>query len=719
MRIAIVGAGNNSDYHIRFSKAYPGAEIVGIADMDLARAKAVAEAHQIERTFGSTADLLREAKPDVVHVVTPPMTHFAVVREVIEAGCHVLVEKPFTLNAADARELYRLAEQRGVQICPVHNHLFDPCMRRAFEMIERGELGDVINVESYYGLNTYIPPFRDYPTPNVLPWLYRLPGGVYQDFLPHAIYPVLEHTGTPRAISVMHRSTGVLPQSLPDEIRILIDGERAFGTVTVSFAANPHLHFIRVYGTRGMVEVDINTMTTTAHPVSSLPKAATKATYNLEDSSQKTRSTFKNVFQFVTGKLKPYQGMMALIHLYYDAIKTGGAPPISKERTIDVVETMDIVFSQMHYPALKHDNIPSSVAAEGARRVLVTGGTGFLGKSVVKRLRADGYAVRVLARKLARVEPLVALGAEIYWGDVADLASFDAACAGCDIIVHLAAGTSGSEKDSETATLQGTRNLLDLARKHKPAKLVYISSCSVYGVATHSGGPIDETSALEPYPDRRGAYSASKQQAEGLVTEFIKSSSVPTVILRPGAIYGASGELYTGMMGFAIGSTYVVLGMGGAKLPLVYVDNVADAIAVCASRDEAAGQIFNVIDPEPVSKREFMNRVMRRVDPRARVLYMPLACMYGLTWMQEIAFKVIFKRKPALTRYRVKSSQKSVVYDGSKLMRTLGWQPPVSLSAALDRLVQSRQPNQSAVIRPEPVAASKPLAASSSPARTV
>jgi predicted dehydrogenase/nucleoside-diphosphate-sugar epimerase len=693
MRVAIIGAGNNSDYHIRFSRSYPGARIVALVDVDAARAAAVAQEHDIERAFSSTADMLREVRPDVVHVVTPPTTHFAVVREVLESGSHVLVEKPLTLNAADARALYELAERHGVQLCPVHNHLFDPCMRRANELVTGGALGRVINVESYYGLNTQIPAFREYPQPNVLPWLYRLPGGVYQDFLPHALYPVLEYSGAPRALSVMHRPTGVLPQNLPDEIRILIDGERAFGVVTVSFAAKPHLHFVRIYGTKGMVEVDINTMTTTTHAVSSLPKAAQKATYNIADSVQKARSTVANVYRFATGRLKPYQGMMTLIHAFYDSIRSGESPPVRKASALAVLDTMDGIFEQLKYEPLKHEPIVPRPFSQHSRRVLVTGGTGFLGTTVVERFLAAGDTVRVLARKLSRVDHVAALGAEVFWGDVGDIDSFEQAFRGCDLVVHLAAGTSGTEKDSQTATLQGTRNLIELCRRQKPSKLVYVSSCSVYGIADCDPKvPVSETSPLERFPDRRGVYSAAKQEAERLVADFMKSADIPVVVLRPGTIYGPGGELYTPMMGFAAGSLYVVIGRGGFVLPLTYVENVAEAIFRCANSRAADDEVFNVVDPERITKREYMDRVIRRINPTARVLYLPYGALYLVTWLQEVAFSLM-GRRPVLTRYRLESSQKRVFYDSAKLARVLDWTPPVALGEALDRLVSGKRPD--------------------------
>lgn len=688
IRVGIIGAGLNSDYHINFSKAYPSAQIVGVADADKARADDCARKHQLSHSFGSVTELLEVAKPEVVHVVTPPLTHFSVVQEVLTAGCHVLVEKPLAINGAEARALYDLAERRGLQLCPMHNHLFDPCMQRADALVKSGELGQVINVESYYGLNTRIPALRDYPKPNVLPWLYGLPGGVYQDFLPHPLYVLLEYTGACRALSVMQRSTGVLPQRLPDEIRMLVDGEHALGTVTFSFAAQPHLHFVRIYGTRMMVEVDFNTMSTLVHPVSSLPKAAQKATYNLSDSWQNARGTVTNISRFLTGKLKPYHGMRTLIHQFYDAVSSGGPLPVSKERALRVVETMDAALAQLDIPVLRHEAPAAAVtperSAEAATIVLVTGGTGFLGKVLVRRLLAQGYRVRVLARKLSNVDALRALGADIFWGDVADSESFALAADGCGAIVHLAAGTSGSEKDSRLGTLLGTVNLVDVCRRHRPRKVVYISSCSVYGVADcPRHARLAENAPLERFPERRGNYSAAKQEAERYVAEHLRETDTGVVILRPGTIYGPGGELYTPMMGFKMGSLYAVIGTGGFRLPFIHVENLVDAIVLSLQRDEADGETFNVVDPEPVTKRAYINQVIRRVDPRARVAYLPYSLLYGVTWLQEVAFGLM-KRRPPLTRYRLTSSQRPISYDSSKIMTRLGWKPRLTLQQALD-----------------------------------
>ena len=418
---------------------------------------------------------------------------------------------------------------------------------------------------------------------------------------------------------------------MPDEIRIQVDGEHASGTVTVTFAAKPDLHFLRVYGTKGMVELDINTMTKVFHPVSALPKAAQQATFNVADRGQRTRRTLLNTVQLLTGRLKPYRGTMSFLHEFYDALREKRSLPVSKDRALAVVRAMHTIVAKLEPTNFVYERVvPARPKSPGARRVLVTGGTGFVGRALVKRLIAEGYAVRVLARKLARVEPLIKLGAEISWGDVADLESFSEAFESCDVVVHLAAGTSGTEQDGQTGTLQGTRNALELCRRHKPRRLVYISSCSVYGVANYrANAVVSEASWLERFPERRGAYSASKHAAEGYITDYMSTGDVPVVVLRPGTIYGPGGELYTPMMGFSLGRLFVVIGMGGFVLPLVYVDNLAEAIVGSIAKKEAEGGVFNVVDPEPINKRQYVDRVVRRVHRNATVVYLPYAALYA------------------------------------------------------------------------------------------
>jgi nucleoside-diphosphate-sugar epimerase/predicted dehydrogenase len=688
MKVGIVGCGLNSDYHINFAKDYPSLEIVGVVDKDLERAGRCAAMYDIEKIFKSIRELVDQENPDAIHIVTPPGTHFPLAKEAIQSKCHVLIEKPMTLSSEEARELYSLAEEYGVKLSTMHNHFFDPCMVKAREIISKGWLGQIINVEGYYGLNSKIDAFRKYPSPNVLPWIYTLPGGVFQDFMAHPLYVMLPYTGKPEEIQVMEKSFGELPQNISDELRILIKGEKAFGVLTFSFAAKPHLHFLRIYGTRMMINVDFNTMTTTLHPVSHLPKAAQKATYNLSESWQLFKNTVSNVWNFGRGKLRPYQGMKVLIHRFYDAINGKGEIPISKGEALMVFETMDEIWKRMKKTRLDFTIRNPGIAGKG-NKILVTGATGFLGKRLVELLSQKGHPVRALARKLSNIEELKELNVEIFFGDVADVESLKPAFEGIDYVIHAAADTAGREEDGKLSTIQGTKNVITLCEEFKVKKLVYISSCSVYGVADYKNGQIvTEESAMERFPEKRGAYSHSKLEAEGIVRQAMNNGSVPIVCLRPGTIYGPGGELFTPLMGFNLGQkVFAIIGPKKFVLPLVYIDNLVGAILSAIENGSEEGKIFNVVDTDRLTKKDYTNLLLKKLYPKAHFFYIPYGFLYLIVFFQEVLLKLL-KRKAFLTRYRLISSQKNIIYDASKIRNELNWEPTISAKKGLEKIFE-------------------------------
>lgn len=325
-------------------------------------------------------------------------------------------------------------------------------------------------------------------------------------------------------------------------------------------------------------------------------------------------------------------------------------------------------------------------------KVLVTGASGFLGRRIVKALVADGYSVRALVRSTSRVEAIRLSGVEFVLGDVADFDSLGSAFMGIDMVIHAAADTSGSEDGARRVTLGGTSHILDLCARYHIKKLVYISSCSVYGVADCQPGQVlDENSPLEQFPERRGAYSQAKLEAENLVTACMQEGKVAAVCLRPGTIYGRGGENYTPMLGFNwANKIFAVIDNKKFVLPLVYVDNLVQAICVALSSERSAGKIYNVVDPEHVGKRKYMDDFIRKLHPAARVFYISLGLLSTMVAMQEKAFSVL-KCPPALTLYRLWSSQNPVVYDASRIEADLGWQSRVSFAQAVERIVSCDQ----------------------------
>jgi len=296
--------------------------------------------------------------------------------------------------------------------------------------------------------------------------------------------------------------------------------------------------------------------------------------------------------------------------------------------------------------------------------------------------------VRALVRKTSRIDHLHLPNVTISYGDVAEAGSMRSAFEGAEYVIHTAADTSGSEEKGKLSTIQGTQNVLDLCREFKIKKLVYISSCSVYGISDYKVGQVvNEDSSLERYPEKRGHYSLAKLKAEQLVSKAIAEGKLPIVCLRPGTYFGPGGDIFSAMMGFSAGRKFfAIIGMGKFALPIVSIDNLVDAIVTCMQRSESNGKIYNVIDSDMPTKKQYVESFLKKLYPGAKYIYIPYWMLYGTVRFQEVVFGMM-KRNSVLTIYRLESSQKNVIYDASKIRKELNWTPPDSMQDTYEKVI--------------------------------
>jgi nucleoside-diphosphate-sugar epimerase len=160
-------------------------------------------------------------------------------------------------------------------------------------------------------------------------------------------------------------------------------------------------------------------------------------------------------------------------------------------------------------------------------------------------------------------------------------------------------------------------------------------------------------------------------------------------VLRPGTLYGPGAEAYTKMMGVSFAQrVFLVFGDGQSELPLVHVDNAADAIVQCIGNSAADNQVFNVVDHDVVTKKMYMERVVKPLYPKAKVIYCPMSLLLTLTWLQEKLLSAVGKQ-PFLTVYRLVSSQKRVRYGTSKIENAIGWRSRITFEQGAKQLVRA------------------------------
>lgn len=692
LRVGIAGCGTIFHFHHAFIKSHPNAVLCAVADRD---EKALERAHKeygIHNCYTDLEEMITRESTNVVHITTPPQTHASLAEAAIRLKNHVFIEKPMTLDHTAAEKLYDLAEKSEVKICVDHNHLFDPWMLQAKDVLKGLRPEDISYVESYYGINPNIPEITGYRKANEISWIYSLPGGLYHDFLTHPLYLMLEYIGRPLNTRTMARTYGTLIQGLSDELHILIEGETAVGKLTISFNSRPYQHFLKIYHKKAIITVDFNNMTMIANRYAGLPGAVTKIASNLGAARALTTQTASNVYRFVTGKLKPYSGMKNCIYGFYDALLGSTELPVSRESALQVLKVMDSVWKDAGrlHPVFNDVGVPQCEAPVPVRgRVLVTGAGGFLGRRLTEVLVEKGYFVRVLVRKLTNIDPFRALGADIHYGDLRDELAIAQAIDGMDYVVHAAAAQEGDWDTFDAATVQGTERVLRLARQLKVRRVIYISSMSVYQMAgLKKGSLVTEDGLLEQNPSARGFYTLSKLKAENVARDLMSingNGKIPTVILRPATIYGPRGPVFTPLVGISVfNKVFMILGKRKMKLPLVYIDNLIDAIVLSIEDERAAGHTFNVIDDETTTKKDYVRKLAEDLFPASRSVVLPYWLVRSLVYFQEAAFRAL-KKNPVLTRYRLSSASTDVRFSNDKIKNVIAWSPKVPLEEGLSR----------------------------------
>jgi nucleoside-diphosphate-sugar epimerase len=241
-------------------------------------------------------------------------------------------------------------------------------------------------------------------------------------------------------------------------------------------------------------------------------------------------------------------------------------------------------------------------------KVLVTGGTGFIGGRLVERLVMDHAAdVHVLVKNFARTPRIARFPIKMSPGEVTDYDAVSKAIDGCEIVFHCAYGNTGTPEEQRKVTVEGTENVLKAALKQKVKRLVHVSTISVYGKTPD--GDLDESA---PRRRSRDVYSDSKLKAEELAFKYYRNSGLPVAIIQPTIVYGPYSQPWTINPLRQLKGGRVILVDGGAGLcNAVYVDDVVQALLLAAMREEAIGQAFLISAEEPITWREFYSAYER------------------------------------------------------------------------------------------------------------
>ncbi|MEQ1849959.1 MAG: Gfo/Idh/MocA family oxidoreductase [Chthoniobacteraceae bacterium] len=355
LRIAIVGCGKIADQHVQAVHRIGGCGIVAVCDREMLMAGQLAERFEIERHFSDLAEMLAVSKPDVVHITTPPQGHFALASQCLQGGCHVYLEKPFTVTAVEAESLTAQAASSGRKITAGHNYQFTNEMLAMRRLVQKGFLGGKpVHLESHFAYDlgdaSYVGPIlgsRGH-------WVRQLPGQLLHNVVSHGVARIVEflddeltHIVAVAGQSEKLRSMG--GQEVLDELRVLIQ-DRKGTTAFFSFSTQikPGINQFRVCGPRNSLTVDIASGTVLRHFNRSWKSYLTYFVPPVLNAWEHLLNAGRNISSFLARKLHQDSGMKELIGRFYESIELSGPPPIPYREIVQTARIMDEIFAQIY-----------------------------------------------------------------------------------------------------------------------------------------------------------------------------------------------------------------------------------------------------------------------------------------------------------------------------------------------------------------------------------
>jgi nucleoside-diphosphate-sugar epimerase len=318
-----------------------------------------------------------------------------------------------------------------------------------------------------------------------------------------------------------------------------------------------------------------------------------------------------------------------------------------------------------------------------AVRYLITGATGFVGGHVAEACVARHYTVSTIARPASDMALLERLGVAIYRGDLTDPEVVRKAVRDAEVIVHCAAkvGDWGPVEDYRKVNVEALRFLLDASKGQGLERFIHISSLGVYPLRHHHG-----TDESFPLPVRhKDGYTQTKVEAEQLALKYHRDFGVPVVVLRPGFVYGPRDRLVMPKIIENLRSgQFRYLGSGNQALNTIYVDNLVEAVFLAADAPNAVGEVFNLGDDEPVSKRRFIEAIAAALKLPPPQKSVPLWLARLLCSLMEGSARLrSAKEAPRLTQARLKFLGMNLDFNIDKAKRVLGYRPRVGFERGM------------------------------------
>jgi predicted dehydrogenase len=359
LKTAIIGCGKIADSHAASIQRIDGCVIVAVCDREELMAQQLRERFAVPESYGDVSAMLRAARPDAVHITTPPQSHFPIAKQCLEAGCHVYVEKPFTVNTAEAEELISLAVRRGLKLTVGHDEQFSHATQRMRELVRTGYLGGPpVHMESTWCYDLGDQVYAKALLGDTQHWVRGLPGGLLQNVMSHGVAKIAEFLDDDVEVVALGRTSPLLSglgeRQIIDELRVIItDVHKTTAYFTFSSQMRPVLHQLCVYGRANGLALDEDRQTLIRLRGQRYKSYLEQFVPPLTLARQYVKNWAYNVGRFLARDFHADSGRKHLIEAFHRSITSGAPLPIPYREILLTSRIMDAILGQINEAAAR------------------------------------------------------------------------------------------------------------------------------------------------------------------------------------------------------------------------------------------------------------------------------------------------------------------------------------------------------------------------------
>jgi predicted dehydrogenase/nucleoside-diphosphate-sugar epimerase len=691
MKVGLLGAGYIFDSHASALAAISGVTLHAVCDQSRSRGEQAAKKYSIREVLTSSRELAA-SDCDVVHILLPPALHMEAALEMVEAGKSVFLEKPMGLDSAACAALCTRAAEKGVAVAVGHNFLFSRSYEDLRQSIKSGELGSIdhLAVNWHFGLSNL--QFGPYDS-----WMLSAPANLMFEVGSHLAAFIVDLIGVPEVTTAVVGN----PIELPGAQRVFRQwtavGRAGSATALLSISVNAgHAdRILRVRGRGGSAQLDFGRdigwreFAVTDNPIFDSHRTAEAAGRALSYQAWHDRIRRVKAALAKRPDANPFEeSVFRSIAAFYANGISRVDPRHDGRFGTQVVRLCEAISSAagVGLPSRTTVSVPLPKPIKSPT-VLVVGGTGFIGRRLVARLVERGHGVRVLTRnpRAAAIE-LRDLPVELFAGSHGNPDCAKRALEGIKTVYHLAKCEGKRWHDYVVGDIEPTRVLAEASLAAGVTRFIYTGTIASYA-SDRSSQEINNRTPLDPAIRRRGHYARSKATCEELLQRMWREKGLPLVIMRPGIVIGVGAPpWHPGVGRFASETRVDYWGDGDNYLPLILVDDVADALVRGMDAPGIEGEAFLLTSPPMMTARDYVSALSKRMS--ARIDARPRAAWRN--WMSELvkelaknAIRHPNRRWPTLHDWRCNSHCSR--YDSRMTEQTLDWHPVADKEALIAR----------------------------------